>query len=85
MDKKTNSRGAAGKKGTTLSKILKRPMVKLALLIIAIILVVIVVKKCGTSGKKEDTTLVGYQKLVDVTDSKYTYVDLDGKVKEYEV
>ena len=35
-------------------------------------------------SKKEDTTLVGYQKLVDVTDSKYTYVDLDGKVKEYE-
>ena len=84
MDKKTNSRGAAGKKGTTLSKILKRPIVKLALLIIAIILVVVVVKNCGTSGKKEDTTLVGYQKLVDVTDSKYTYVDLDGKVKEYE-
>lgn len=84
MDNKTNSRGTAKKEGVTLSKILRRPIVRLFLLVIIIILIVVVVKACTSNKEDENTSLIGYQKLVNVTNNKFTYIDLEGKVKEYE-
>ena len=84
MDKKTNSSSRTKKENITLAKILRRPLVRLVLLVIIIVLVVLLVRGILVNNKDEDTTLVGYQKLINVTDSKYTFVDLDGKVKTYE-
>lgn len=85
MDNKSNSRGAAKKEKVNISKILRRPIVRLVLLVIVIIAVVCIVKNCTSSNKEEESTnLIGYQKLVDATDNTYTFVDLEGKVKTYE-
>ena len=82
MDKKTSSN--TKKEGITLAKILRRPLVRLVLLIIIVIALVFIIRGVLANKEDENTTLVGYQKLVNVTDDKYTFVDLDGKVKTYE-
>lgn len=84
MDRNATSKSNENKKsGITLKKILRRPIVRLFILIVLIIVIVIVAKNCFKSDEKEDT-LVGYQKLINVTDNVYTFVDMDGKVKTYE-
>ena len=66
------------------SAILKRPIVKIALLVIVILVAVFAIKGLFKGEDNKDTNLIGYQKLVNVTDNKYTFVDLDGKVRTYE-
>jgi hypothetical protein len=83
MDKNINSRGAAKKQNISIAKILRRPIVRLALLIIIVILAVVIIKNCATSNKG-DTELVGYQKLINATDNKYTFINLNGKIKTYD-
>lgn len=84
MDKKTTSRGASNKEKINISKMLRRPIVRLALLIVIIIAAIFIIKACVSNKDNDETTLVGYQKLVNVTENKYTFVDLDGKTKTYE-
>ncbi len=84
MDKKTSSSSRTNKEKITLAKILRRPLVRLVLLIIIIIAAVFIIRGVLANKEDENTTLVGYQKLVNVTDDKYTFVDLEGKVKTYE-
>lgn len=86
MDNKVKSKGTSKKQNIDLSKILRRPIVRLGLVIILVILAVMLIRSCILKNKnKEDkTALVGYQKLINVTDNKYTFLDLDGKVKSYE-
>lgn len=70
------------KNKVTLKSILRRPIVRLLILIILIIVIVSIVKN-KPSKEEEDIGLVGYQKLVDITDNVYTFVDLDGNSKTY--
>lgn len=63
--------------------ILRRPIVRLAILIIVIIIFISIFTG-GKTPKSNGTDLVGYQKLMNVTDGVYTFVDLDGKTKKYE-
>lgn len=84
MNKRTNSRGASKSKTINLKNILRRPIVRIAIFAIIVILAVVVIKNCVSNGKNEENTnLIGYQKLVNVTDNKYTFINLDGKVKTY--
>ncbi len=88
MDKKsTNNRTAKAstKKSVNVGTILKKPVVKLVLLVVvAILVIVLCVNIFG--GKKEDkeNKLIGYQRLINATDNVYTFLDLEGKVKTYE-
>ena len=84
MNRNATSRNNANKKSEfNLNKILRRPIVRLFILLVLIIVIVIVAKNCFKSNDNEET-LVGYQKLINVTDNKYTFVNMDGKVKTYE-
>lgn len=77
------------KKGTknnenTILKVLKRPLVKLAILVIIIIgVIALIANGSGSKKAKDSTKLVGYQRLINVTDNTYTFLDLDGKTKTY--
>lgn len=82
MEQRSSAKKAT--KSNKFSELLRRPLFKLILLIVLIIGVVLILNGAFKGDKKEKDTLVGYQKLVDSTDNKYTYVDLDGKVKTYE-
>lgn len=82
MEQRSSAKKAT--KSNKLNELIKRPLFKLVLLIVLIIGVVLIVNNVSKGDKNEKETLVGYQKLVDSTDNKYTYVDLDGKVKTYE-
>lgn len=84
-ENKTTSKRNVAKKAANLdvNAILKSPIVKIALLAIVILVAIFAIKGLF-KGNEEGTELVGYQKLVNVTDNKYTFVDLDGKVKTYE-
>ena len=79
-----DNNSSAKKEKITLAKILRRPIVKIAILVVLIILAVVIIKNISKNKKPVDTDLVGYQKLVNITDNVYTFVDLDGKVKTYQ-
>lgn len=82
----TNSKTKkVSKKGkVNIGAILRRPIVRLAILIVVVIVAIIVIANCFKTKEKPTNNLVGYQKLVNVTDNKYTFIDLDGKVKQYD-
>lgn len=87
MERKANSRGISKKGAINLKKILRRPIVRITILVIIIILGVLFIKNCisnNVKNNKEDTNLVGYQKLVNVKEEKYTFINLDGKIKTYD-
>lgn len=72
------------KQDNNISKILKRPIVKIAILLSLIIVVFLLFKGINKPKIAETSDLIGYQKLINVTDNIYTFVDLEGKVKTYE-
>ena len=74
---------AKGKNNNVL-KILKRPIVKLAILLVIIIgVIALIANNAGSKKSKDSTDLVGYQRLINVTDDTYTFLDLEGKSKTY--
>lgn len=79
------SKGNVAQKAAKLdvNALLKSPIVKIVLLAVVVLVLVLLVKGLF-KGNNEDTELVGYQKLVNVTDNTYTFIDLEGKVKKYE-
>lgn len=77
MERKTES-----KNKNAVGKILRRPIVRLALIVIVIILAIVIIAN-NAGSKKTTSKLVGYQRLVNVNDDTYTFIDLDGKVKKY--
>ena len=81
---KTSKRNVAQKAAKLdVNAILKSPIVKVVLLALVILVAILFIKGLF-KGEDEDTELVGYQKLVNVTDNKYTFIDLEGKTKTYE-
>lgn len=81
---KTSKRNVAQKAAKLdVNAILKSPVVKVVLLAVVVLVAVLLIKGLF-KGNDKDTELVGYQKLVNVTDNKYTFVDLEGKTKTYE-
>ena len=84
MDRNGTSKNNTDKKSNiTLKKILRRPIVRLFILIVVIVAIVLIVRNCFKSNGNENE-LIGYQKLINVTDNTYTFVDLDGNTKTYE-
>ena len=77
MEKKTGNN-----KGNVIGKILRRPIVRIALILVVIIVAIIIIAS-NAGSKKTTSKLVGYQRLVNVTDDTYTFLDLDGKVRKY--
>ena len=77
MEKKTSNN-----KGNVIGKILRRPIVRIALILVVIIVAIIIIAS-NAGSKKTTSKLVGYQRLVNVTDDTYTFLDLDGKVRKY--
>lgn len=84
-ENKKASKVNVGKKVANLDvkALLKNPIVKIAGIAVVVLIVILLIASLF-GGKKEEKELVGYQKLVNVTDNTYTFVDLDGKVKKYE-
>lgn len=81
---KTSKRNVSQKAAKLdVNALLKSPIIKIVLLAVAVLVLVLLVKGLF-KGNNEDTELVGYQKLVNVTDNTYTFIDLEGKVKKYE-
>ena len=75
------------KKKNKIESILRRPLVRLVLFILVIILVIVGISKLfkGNKNNNEDNKLIGYQRLVNVSDNgEYTYLDLEGKTKKYD-
>ncbi len=73
------------KKNLDIKKVLRRPIVRMAILIILIIAFVIIIKSCVPSKSNDKNTKIeGYQKLINVKDNKYTYINQNGKVKKYD-
>ena len=79
----TSKNNTSNKSNVTLKKVLRRPIVRLLILIVLIVIIVLIVTNLPKKNKEEDT-LVGYQKLINVTDNTYTFVDMDGNVKTYD-
>ncbi len=77
------SRATTKKANIKIGDILRRPIVRLAILIVVAIVLVVLIKACMKTNKNEEG-LIGYQKMVNVKDNTYTFVDLDGNVKTYE-
>ena len=61
-----DNNSSAKKEKITLAKILRRPIVKIAILVVLIILAVVIIKNISKNKKPVDTDLVGYQKLVNI-------------------
>ena len=75
------------KKKNKIESILRRPLVRLVLFILVIILMIVGISKLFKGNKKnnEDNKLIGYQRLINVSDDgQYTYLDLEGKTKKYD-
>ena len=79
----TSKNNTSNKSNVTLKKVLRRPIVRLLILIVLIVIIVLIVTNLPKKNKAEDT-LIGYQKLINVTDNTYTFVDMDGNVKTYD-
>ena len=73
-------------KKSKIQNILRRPLVRLVVLVLVVVLGIMFVSKLFKGGsKKAEERLVGYQRLVNVSEEgKYTYVNLEGKTKEYD-
>ncbi len=81
MEKRTS---AAKAKKVDIKRILKSPLLKLVVLIVLVIVVVSIISGASKNKTDDKNNLIGYQKLVDVKDGVFTYVDLDGKTKNYD-
>ena len=68
------SRATTKKANIKIGDILRRPIVRLAILIVVAIVLVVLIKACMKTNKNEEG-LIGYQKMVNVKDNTYTFVD----------
>lgn len=72
------------KENIKIENIMRRPLVRLVVIILVIILAIGGLVSLLKGIKKGEETLVGYQRLINISDDgKYTYLDLNGKTKKY--
>ena len=74
-----NERGSKNKNG-----IKKEQIIRIAVGVIVIIALFMLIKGVFFKKKNDDIKLEGYMRLVDVTDGKFTFINLDGNSKKYE-